>query len=126
MLGSQKPQAPVATGNRDEDLQNLANAITDLQDIVDRKEDKTEAIRKYEDLLDRLKNVKPAGPDGPKVSGDEIAKWNAAADTAKENEDAIKELRREFSNLNADKLRSDINNINGQLANFVQYDDFKR
>lgn len=116
----------MATGNRDEDLQNLANAITDLQDIVDRKEDKTEAIRKYEDLLDRLKNVKPAGPDGPKVSGDEIAKWNAAADTTKENEDAIKELRREFSNLNADKLRSDINNINGQLANFVQYDDFKR
>lgn len=125
-LGRDTPKVPQATGNRDEDLQNLANLMADMQDALARKEDKTDAQQKYDDLCDRIKNLKPAGPAGPAITDDDIKKWNGNLDRTKVLEDELAKLKKEMAGINADQLRADINNLNTKIQNFVTIDDFKK
>ena len=76
--------------------------LSDLQDELARKENKTDAQWKYDDLLGRIKNIKPAGPAGPKITDDDIAKWNANCDKTKQLEDLIDKLKKEIAGINPD------------------------
>lgn len=40
-----------------------------------------------------IKNVKPSGPPGPKITDEDVAKWNANLDRTKALEDLLKKLQ---------------------------------
>jgi len=76
--------------------------LADLQDALDRKEDKTESQRKYDDLLDRIKNLKPSGPSGPAITDDDISRWNANCDKTQALQDLLDKLKKELHSINAE------------------------
>jgi len=86
-----------------------------MQDALARKEDKTDALEKYDDLCERIKNLKPAGPSGPAISDDDIKKWNGNLDRTKVCEDEIAKLKKALDGFNAEQLRADINSLNVKI-----------
>lgn len=91
--------------------QNVLEMINDLEDALNQKQDKSDAIKKHDELLDKIAALaKPSSSAG--VSEADKQRWNAAAAKTNALEDLIKEMRRELDGLNADQIRTDIININ--------------
>lgn len=100
--------------------------MQDLQDELAKKKDKIEAQRDYDDLLDRINNIKPSAPQGSKVSDADIAKWNGNIAKTNQLEEEIAKLKKELGSINGDQLRHDINQLNMTIVNLVSKEDFTK
>lgn len=99
--------------------------------LSDEKADKNDflnEIRRLEDIIEGLGSGKPveiraASPKGPKVTEDDIDKWNKAAKIADQNAELLEKYGKSLGLI--DSLKDRLDKVEASLANFVTQDQFK-
>ena len=99
-----------------------------LQDEKADKNDFMNEIRRLEDVIESLGTGKPvevraATPKGPKISEDDVDKWNKAAALAQKNADLLEKYGKNLDMIDA--LKDRVDKLEANQANFVTQDQFK-
>jgi len=68
--------------------------------------------------------MRASSPKGPKVTEDDIAKWNKAAELSNAMSDKVENLMRETEDL--DKIRQNIRELQAKMGEYVEKDDYQK
>lgn len=68
--------------------------------------------------------VRAASPKGPKITDDDLARWNAAAAKTEQLSDKMDDVLREVEEI--DKLRGYVQEMQAKLGDFVVHQDFQK